>query len=130
MAARPKKTQTGTPAAAKSAEAQRYARAEAACQALMQLFATMDKGGAFAAHETAQQYARVCALHYRKIRNGRVLSPGDFNLAVELCTAGLRALRALEAPAGYAGWPQAEALAGAERHAAAVLRDYRALRGR
>ncbi|MCW3478584.1 hypothetical protein OL229_03245 [Neisseriaceae bacterium JH1-16] len=129
MASKPKKAATAKPnQAAKAAELKRFALAEAACQAVMQLFAVMEKNGELAEHEKARQYGQMASIHYRKIRNGKVLSPGDFNAAVELCTAGRRALQALDAELTFANWPQAEALLDAERQTAAVLAAYQALR--
>ncbi|RXZ42014.1 hypothetical protein [Crenobacter cavernae] len=128
MAAKPKKSKADKPVnAAKAAELKRFALAEAACQAVMQVFAVMEKSDALAEHETARQYAQKAGVFYRKIRNGKILSPADFNLAVELCAAGRRALQALDAKLEFAGWPQAEALLDAERQSRAVLREYRAL---
>ncbi|MDN0085192.1 hypothetical protein QU487_21015 [Crenobacter sp. SG2305] len=125
---KPKKSKTAKPSqVAKTAELKRFALAEAACQAVMQLFAVMDKSGAFTEHETARQYAQMASVYYRKIRNGKVLSPADFNASVELCTAARRALQALDAEMAFSDWPQAEALREVERQTGAVLREYQAL---
>jgi len=125
---KPKKSKAAKPGqATKTTELKRYALAEAACQAVMQLFAVMDKSGAFAEHETARQYAQMASVYYRKIRNGKVLSPTDFNASVDLCTAGRRALQALDAQMTFSDWPQAEALRDVERQTGAVLREYQAL---
>ncbi|MDN0075396.1 hypothetical protein QU481_10890 [Crenobacter sp. SG2303] len=125
---KPKKSKTAKPGQiAKTVELKRFVLAEAACQAVMQLFAVMDKSGEFAEHETARQYAQMASVYYRKIRNGKVLSPADFNASVDLCTAARRALQALDAGMDFSAWSQAEALREVERQTDAVLREYQAL---
>jgi hypothetical protein len=129
-AAKPKKNKAANPAnAAKAVLAKRYALAEAACHAVMGVLVPMEKAEAFAEHETARQYAQMARVYYHKIRNGKVLSPGDFNTAVDVCTAARRALKALDPELKFADWPQAEALLEAERQASAVLREYHTLTG-
>jgi hypothetical protein len=130
-AAKPKKNKTASPTqAAKAQLTKRFALAESACHAVMGVFGEMEKAAAFGEHETARQYAQMAGVFYRKIRNGKVLSPSDFNVAVELCTAARRALQALDPELQFASWPQAEALLEAARLSDAVLKEYQALKGR
>jgi hypothetical protein len=129
-AAKPKKNKTASPAqTAKAQLTKRFALAETACRTVMGVFGEMEKADGFAEHETARQYAQMAGVFYRKIRNGKVLSPSDFNVAVELCTAARRALQALDPELQFAGRLQAEALSEAERLSGAVLREYQALKG-
>lgn len=130
-AAKPKKNKTASPSnAEKAVLLKRYALAEAACHAMMGVLVPMEKAEAFSEHETARQYAQMARVYYHKIRNGKVLSPGDFNTAVDVCTAGRRALKALDAEMKFEGWAQAEALLEANQQAVALLREFKAVTGK
>ena len=131
MAEKPKKKNNAPPSnQAKAVLVKRFAIAEAACKATMDTFAPMDKAGAFADYETARQYAQMASVYYRKIRNGKVLSPSDFNLAVDLCKAARRALQALDPEMKFTSFANNAELAEVERHTAALMQEYRALTGK
>lgn len=130
MAAKPKKPTTAAKPGrdAKLALEKRLARAEAACQALMEAFATLENDGELDAHDTARQYMQMSRVHFRKIRNGKVLGAADFNAAVDVCTSARRALLALDPTLGFDGWADAATLQEVLRHADGVLDDYRQLK--
>lgn len=126
-----KKNKTAAPStAAKAAQTKRHAIAEAACHTIMSTFAHLAETEGFVGFETARQYAQMAGVYYRKIRNGKIISPADFNLAVDVCTAARRALLALDADLQFANRPDGEALREAVRLAESVLQEYRALTGK
>lgn len=129
MAAKPKKPATAkTGRDAKLALEKRLGRAEAACQTLMTAFTALENSGELDAHETARQYLQMCRVHFRKIRNGKVLGPADFNAAVDVCTSARRALLALDPALSFEGWATAATLQEVLRHADGVLGDYQQLK--
>ncbi|SMF43080.1 hypothetical protein [Pseudogulbenkiania subflava] len=129
MAAKPKKSTTANPSRdARLASEKRLARAEKACQSLMAAFTELENAGVLDAHDTARQYLQMCRVHYRKIRNGKVLGPADFNAAVDVCTSARRALLALDPALSFASFPTAEALCTILQQADVVLGDYQQLK--
>lgn len=88
----------------------RFAEAEQAVGATMQLLGKLLVDDALAATPLAEQYVRMCNIHYRKIRNGKVISHEDYQIAVDLCTAARRALRAIDDSLQFADHPRTEAL--------------------
>lgn len=129
MAAKPKKP---APAKlgrdAKLALEKRLARAEAACQALMAAFTTLENDGELDTHDTARQYVQMSRVHFKKIRNGKVLGPADFNAAVDVCTSARRALLALDPALDFEGWRAVDTLREVLRQADGVLGDYQQLK--
>ncbi|MCD5360231.1 hypothetical protein [Chromobacterium aquaticum] len=83
----------------------RWSSAEQACREIMALLDTLDPS--LDAQQTASQYAQMAAVYYKKIRNGRVLSPGDFNLAADVAASARRALQALSPTLDVSSLPQA-----------------------
>ncbi|MBI3145146.1 MAG: hypothetical protein HYZ18_07775 [Pseudogulbenkiania sp.] len=129
MAAKPKKPTAAKPGRdAKLALEKRLARAETACQVLMTAFATLENDGELERHDTVRQYVQMCRVHFKKIRNGKVMGPADFNLAVDVCTTARRALLALDPALSFDGWAAAVTLQEALRHADGVLDDYQQLK--
>lgn len=129
MAAKPKKPSAAQPNRdARLAQEKRLARAEAACQALMTAFTTLENSGELDTHDTARQYVQMCRVHFKKIRNGKVLGPTDFNAAVDVCTSARRALLALDPALGFEGWASATTLQEVLRQADGVLGDYQQLK--
>ncbi|WP_024302473.1 hypothetical protein [Pseudogulbenkiania sp. MAI-1] len=129
MAAKPKKSTTAKPGRdARLAQEKRLARAEQACQALMAAFTDLENAGALDAHDTARQYLQMCRVHYRKIRNGKVLGPADFNAAVDVCTSARRALLALDPALNFDNFTTADTLRDILQQADGVLSDYQQLK--
>lgn len=83
----------------------RWSAAEQACREIMALLEALSPG--LEAQQTAAQYAQMAAVYYKKIRNGRVLSPGDFNLAADVAASARRALQALSPTLDFSALPQA-----------------------
>jgi hypothetical protein len=79
------KPKTAQPA--RLAEQKRFQRTEDACRHIMDLLFGMQRAERFNQEELAGKYATMAGIHYRKIRNGKVLGAADFNAAVEVCTA-------------------------------------------
>ena len=101
--------------------AKRLARADAAVNAVWSLLDSLLADDGLAAQPLAEKYAQMAGVYFRKIRNGRVISPADFNAAVEVCTAARRALRSLDAELAFAGHPQQAALTDAANLSYQVL---------
>ncbi|BEV72304.1 MULTISPECIES: hypothetical protein [unclassified Paludibacterium] len=108
----------------------RWQRSETACRSLMDTLFQLQRDKGETLPERAQQYLSMTAIHYRKIRHGRVISATDFNSCVEVCQHALRTLQALDTTQTFEGWPQAEALQQAGKLAEGVLADYQKLKGR
>ncbi|WP_199051857.1 hypothetical protein [Aquitalea sp. ASV15] len=116
-------------AAARTPEQKRWLRAEEACRhAMDQLFA-MQRGERFADNELAGKYAVMAGIHYRKIRNGKVLGAADFNAAVEVSTATRRCLQQLDATLSFSALQDGPALLAVLQQIDGVLADYRQLKG-
>nr|WP_294863851.1 hypothetical protein [uncultured Pseudogulbenkiania sp.] len=129
MAAKPKKFTSAKPGRdARLGQEKRLARAEQACQALLAGFTELENAGALDAHDTARQYLQMCRVHYRKIRNGKVLGPADFNAAVDVCTSARRALLALDPALNFDSFTPADTLRDLLQQADGVLGDYQQLK--
>ena len=116
-------------AAPRTPEQKRWLRAEEACrQAMDQLFA-MQRAERFANNELAGKYAVMAGIHYRKIRNGKVLGAADFNAAVEVSTATRRCLQQLDATLAFTALQDGPALLAVLQQIDGVLEDYRQLKG-
>lgn len=116
-----KDSKPGSDSALRQAADKRHAQAEAACRTVLDTFAALAEDSAWQGCEMAVKYAQMAAVYARKIRNGRVISPADFNAAVEVCTAARRALRSLDAELAFAGHPQQTALTDAANLSYQVL---------
>ncbi|TDR80645.1 hypothetical protein [Paludibacterium purpuratum] len=114
--------------AARQDESKRWQRTENACRTLMDtLFQWQREQGEILAERT-QQYLSMTAIHYRKIRHGKVISAGDFNQCVEVCQCALRALQAQDPSLAFTDDKLGEALRQAWQLADGVLADYRKLK--
>jgi len=80
------------------------------------------------APEPARQYASMTAIHYRKLRNGRVISSGDFDICTDVCRHALRTLQSLDATLEFSDWPQGEAFRQARQAADWVLEELKRLK--
>lgn len=87
---------------ARTAEQKRLQRTEDACRRIMDQLFAMQRAERFADQELAGKYAVMAGIHYRKIRNGKVLGAADFNAAVEVCTAARRCLQQLDSTFAFA----------------------------
>jgi hypothetical protein len=106
---------------AQQEEKKRWQLAEAACRTLADTLFQWSRDAGDHAPEAARQYCAMMAVHYRKLRNGRVLSPGDFDICVEVSRHALRTLQSLDASLEFADWPRGEALRQALQSAQWVL---------
>lgn len=120
------KTKAAQPA--RLAEQKRLQRTEEACRHIMDLLFGMQRAERFAEGELAGKYAVMAGIHYRKIRNGKVLGAADFNAAVEVCTAARRCLQQLDSSLSFATLPDSAALQQALLQIDAVLADYQQLK--
>ncbi|MCP9758942.1 hypothetical protein EGI20_06380 [Aquitalea sp. S1-19] len=118
-----KKSSTQPDAAMQAATLKRFERAQAACHAVISAFDGFETDGGFEAREPAYKYAQMCRVYAKKLRNSKVLSSADFDIAVGLCTAARRALHLLDPELVFAGLPQAEALQTMAPLAYGVLDD-------
>ncbi|WP_293766013.1 hypothetical protein [uncultured Aquitalea sp.] len=114
--------------AARQAEEKRFARAEQACRRILDILALEAMDALFASAERAGQYAGMCRIHARKLRNGKVISPADFNAAVEVCTAAERCRQAVPESTLAAHAACAPLLAEMLENAAVVQEDMRRLK--
>ncbi|WP_051229094.1 hypothetical protein [Paludibacterium yongneupense] len=122
-----KNTKSG-PAPVRAEDEKRWQRAEAACRGVVDVLMQFERDGGVDRRETARQYIGMTAVHYRKIRNGKVLGPADFNIAVAVCQHALRALQALDPTLEFVDWKQADAFRQVRAQADGVLADYRVLK--
>jgi len=106
----------------RQAELKRLARTEEACRIIMDHLFSMLRQEQFAQHELAGKYAVMASIHYRKIRNGKVLGAADFNAAVEVCNAAKRCLQEFKSD------DNAAMLSEIARQVEAVLSDYQQLK--
>jgi hypothetical protein len=70
----------------------------------------------------------MAGIHYRKIRNGKVLGAADFNAAVEVCTAARRCLQQLDASLQFEQLPDGAGLQQILPLIDGVLADYQQLK--
>ena len=109
-------------------EKKRWQQAETDCRALADtLFQWLREEGDNAP-ETARQYCSMTAVHYRKLRNGRVISSGDFDICVNVCRHALRTLQSLDATLEFIDWPRGEAFRQARLSADRVLAELQKLK--
>ncbi|WP_159876548.1 MULTISPECIES: hypothetical protein [Aquitalea] len=120
------KPKTAQPA--RLAEQKRFQRTEDACRRIMDLLFGMQRAERFNEEELAGKYAIMAGIHYRKIRNGKVLGAADFNAAVEVCTAARRCLQQLDSGLTFDGLPDSSALQEALPLIDSVLADYQQLK--
>ncbi|GGY19347.1 hypothetical protein [Paludibacterium paludis] len=113
---------------AKTEDQRRFLRAEEGCRSTLDELLTLEREGGLSSHETAAQYVRMALIYYKRIRNGKVMGPADFNHAVDVATAARRAMSALDPALEFCGHPRQERLAAALRHADGILADYQALK--
>lgn len=113
MADHKKKSSSKPGQQAKRAQEQRYQQAEAASRALMECLTQLEDAGQLAASERASQYANTTRAYFRRLRNGKVLSPADFTAAADVCQSARRALQALDPELAFADLASAEALRAA-----------------
>lgn len=122
-----KRKPAAAPAADKQANAQqakRLARADQVVGTLWPLFEQLLADDGLSAQPLAEQYAQMTGVYFRKIRNGRVLSPVDYTIAVDMCTAARRALRSMDNSLAFDGHPLGEALRNIAAQAHQVLMDH------
>ncbi|MGR2662893.1 hypothetical protein ACUXVY_15025 [Chromobacterium haemolyticum] len=100
-----KKAATKPQAQQRQQQDKRWNAAEQACREIMSLLEALEPS--LAAQQTSAQYAQMAAVYYKKIRNGRVLSPGDFNLAADVAASARRALQTLAPTLDFSSLPQA-----------------------
>jgi len=122
------KKPTAPSKAARQGEIARWQRSETACRTLMDTLFQWQRDQAETLAERTQQYLSMTAIHYRKIRHGKVLSAGDFNLCVEVCQHALRALQAQDPSMAFPDDAKGEALRQARQLAEGVLEEYRKLK--
>lgn len=94
MASKPKKSPSPI-RTQRDADTRRYTQAEEACRSVDGFLAALARDGVLEQHESARQYAQMANVYYKKIRNGRVMGPADFNLADKVCEAAEHALQRL-----------------------------------
>ena len=120
-----KKAVTPAPKKADNAQlAKRLARADVVVNAIWPLFDSLLADDGLANQPLAEQYARMTGVYFRKIRNGRVLSLTDYTIAIDLCAAARRTLRALDDNLNFDGHPQAETLRSIAAQAHDVLMEH------
>jgi hypothetical protein len=120
------KPKTAQPA--RLAEQKRFQRTEDACRHIMDLLFGMQRAERFNQEELAGKYATMAGIHYRKIRNGKVLGAADFNAAVEVCTAARRCLQQLDASLQFEQLPDGAGLQQILPLIDGVLADYQQLK--
>ncbi len=123
------KTRPAKPAtAAKTEDVRRFQRAELACNSAMDCLCQLDREGGLASYETAAQYLRMAQIYYKRVRNGKVMGPADFNHAVDVVTAARRALLAIDEQLEFAGWDAQTDMRDVLQKIDGVLADYRQLK--
>lgn len=110
------------------AEQKRFQRTEEACRRIMDQLFAMQRANRFTEGELAEKYAVMAGIHYRKVRNSKVLGPADFNAAVEVCTAARRCLQQLDASLQFDGLPDGASLQQILPLIDGVLADYQQLK--
>jgi hypothetical protein len=110
------------------AEQKRFQRTEEACRRIMDQLFAMQRANRFAEGELAEKYAIMAGIHYRKVRNGKVMGPADFNAAVEVCTAARRCLQQLDASLQFNQLPDSTGLQQILPLIDGVLADYQQLK--
>lgn len=110
------------------AEQKRFQRTEEACRRIMDQLFAMQRANRFTEGELAEKYAVMAGIHYRKVRNGKVLGPADFNAAVEVCTAARRCLQQLDASLQFGQLPDSAGLQQILPLIDGVLADYQQLK--
>lgn len=126
-----KKTQPKAPGGARAlsnADKKRWQQAESDCRLLADTLFQWQRDAGDSAPEDARQYCAMTAVHYRKLRNGRVISSGDFDICVNVCRHALRTLQSLDATLAFEGWPQGEAFREARQAAERVLAELQKLK--
>jgi hypothetical protein len=113
---------------ARLAEQKRFLRTEEACRRIMDQLFSMQRASRFTEGDLAEKYAIMAGIHYRKVRNGKVLGPADFNAAVEVCTAARRCLQQLDAGLLFEQLPDSAALQQILPLIDGVLADYQQLK--
>jgi hypothetical protein len=109
-------------------EKKRWQQAETECRSLADtLFQWLREQGDNAP-ETARQYCAMTAVHYRKLRNGRVISSGDFDICVLVSRHALRTLQSLDATLEFNDFARGEAFRQARRSAEWVLAELQRLK--
>lgn len=102
-------------------EKKRWQQAETDCRALADTLFQWSRDAGDGAPETARQYCAMTAVHYRKLRNGRVISSGDFDICVDVSRHALRTLQALDPTLEFVDWPRGDAFRQAGQAAQRVL---------
>ena len=115
---------------AQQEEKKRWQLAETECRALADTLFQWLRAQGDNAPETARQYCAMTAVHYRRLRNGRVISPGDFDICIEVSRHALRTLQSLDATLEFADWPQGDAFRQARLSADLVLAELQKLKNK
>jgi hypothetical protein len=113
---------------AQQQDKKRWQQAETDCRALADTLFQWLRAADEHAPETARQYCAMTAVHYRKLRNGKVISSRDFDICVDICRNALRTLQSLDASLQFADWPDGEAFRQARLAADRVLADLQKLK--
>jgi hypothetical protein len=113
---------------AQQIEKKRWLLAETACRTVADTLFQWQREAGDNAPETARQYCAMTAVHYRKLRNGKVISSGDFDICVDICRHALRTLQSLDATLEFADWPDGEAFRKARQSADQVLAELQKLK--
>lgn len=131
MAAKKQSTKVSPPnRQAQQEEKKRWQQAEADCRLLADTLFQWLRDSGDAAPEKARQYCAMTAVHYRKLRNGRVISSGDFDICVEVCRHALRTLQSLDPEMAFSDWPRGEAFREVKQAAERVLAELQKLKSR
>lgn len=109
-------------------EKKRWQQSEAACRTVADTLFQWQRDAGDSAPQIARQYCAMTAVHYRKLRNGKVISAGDFDICVDVCRHALRALQSLDPTLAFADWPKGEAFRQAAAAASRVLEQLQQLR--
>ena len=123
-----KASKPNTAQATRLAEQKRFMRTEEACRRIMDLLFAMQRASRFTEGDLAEKYAIMAGIHYRKVRNGKVMGPADFNAAVEVCTAARRCLQQLDGNLLFEQLPDSAALQQILPLIDSVLADYQQLK--
>jgi hypothetical protein len=109
-------------------EKKRWQQAESACHTVADILFSWLRECGDSAPEAARQYASMTAIHYRKLRNGKVISPGDFDICVDVCRHALRTLQSLDATLAFDNMPRGEAFRQVRQSADWVLAELQKLK--
>ncbi|MDF0604287.1 hypothetical protein HZU77_001300 [Neisseriaceae bacterium TC5R-5] len=113
---------------ARRVQEKRWNRAEHACSVIMNTISQTELAPLWEQHEIASQYLQMAAVYYKKVRNGKVINAGDFNLAADVANCVRKALLSLDLANSAASSLQLASLEQVMIEAESILADMQQLK--